>query len=222
MAEATAPESTTPPATPEAPAASPLEEVYKTYNIEEQAAQFQPQSTPPAQPATPAPKVPDPFDPNFPKYQEAVSRSVVDTQSALHELKGQFSNLQRSLQQQRVEADIKSAVSVITEEAKIDPVIAEVALEAKARQDPRFLKIWEGRAKNPAAFNAAVKAFAKECQERYTVRQDPQLVENQRAAKVSQQQMATTQGKSENDKWLDMSPADRQREVQRLLRLGGR
>lgn len=221
MAEAPAPESPTPQATPEAPAASPLEEVYKTYNIEDQAAQFQPQSPQPAQQTpAPAPKVPDPFSPEFAEYQKALTQSTVATQSALHAVTQKLSALERSLQQKAVDADIKSAVSVITDEAKIDPTIAEVALEAKARQDPRFLNIWNNRSKNPAAYNAAVKAFAKECSERYTVRQDPQLAENQRALKVSQQQMATTTRTSPNDEWAAMTPSERQAKVQQMIRGG--
>lgn len=222
MAEVTTPGSPPPQATPEAPQATPLEQVYKDYSIEDTASTFQPQSPTPAQPpaAPAAPKVPDPFSPEFAEYQKALTQSAVSTQSALHELKGQFTAFQRQLQQQRVDADIKQAVGVITEEAKIDPTIAEVALEAKARQDPRFLKVWNDRSKNPAAYNAAVKAFAKECQERYTVRQDPQLVENQLAVKKSQQAMATTHKTSDADEWASMTPAERQAKVAQIRRMG--
>lgn len=215
------------PAAPEQPAApSGLEKVYSDFNIEDTAATFQPQSQPaPAQqaaPQQPAPfKVPDPFDPGFSEYQARVAQTVSSLTQALSETQGKISAFERNLQVRQTEADIKQAVGVITEKAGIDPDIAEVALEAKARKDPRFLKVWNDRQKNPKAFNAALQAVAEEFQQKYTVRQDPQLVENQRAMKASRNHMATTVKEDANAEWAGMTPAERQARVRMLINRGG-
>lgn len=210
------------PAATEAPQA-PLEKVYTDFNIEAEAATFQPQSQPPAQPAAPAPsapKVPDPFDPNFAAYQAQIAGGVSALHQSLQATQSQLTQLQQQLNRERTEADIKRAVSALTDGTGLKPTIAEVAMEAKAREDARFRAIWNNRSKNPAAFNAALKAFKQELQEEYTVRQDPQLVENQRAVKASQQQMATTQKPSQNDEWAGMTAAERQAKVRAIIASG--
>lgn len=225
MAEVQTPGSPTPPAAPAAPEAETpqgLEKVYADFNIEEAAQEFKPQSPqPPAQQPSPPPQKFDPFDPNFPANMERVSKAAAEAHGALQALQGKHTALERQLHQKAVEADIKSAVGIITEKAGIEPEIAEVALEAKARQDPRFLKIWNNRQQNPKAYQAALQAVAGEFQQKYTVRQDPQLVENQRAVKAAQQQMATTQQKSsQQDEWASMTPAERQAKVRLLITRG--
>lgn len=199
---------------------TPLEKVYSDFKIEDTAASFQPQP----QTATPVapPKAPDPFDPNFGQWTGAVSNQVTTLTQAVTQAAGKLSQIERTIQQRQVEADIKQAAGTIASEAGIDPDLAEVHLELTARKDPKFKAVWDNRDKNPRAFQAAVKAAAAMAKEKYTVRQDPQLAENQRAMKVSQQQMATTTKQSEQDKWANMEPAERQREVQKLLRMGGR
>lgn len=204
---------------------SGLEKVYSDFKIEDQAASFQPQ--PAAQPAPQAvpqvpftPKAPDPFDPNFQQYMGNLAQVAAQTNNALHQTRTELTQMQQALQRQRVEADIKSAVGKITEKAGIEPEIAEVALEAKARKDPRFLAVWNNRDKNPKAFEAAIAAVAQEFQSKYTVRQDPQLAENQRAIKASQQQMATTTKANAQDEWASMTPSERQQRVRALITSG--
>lgn len=223
-----------PAATPAAPAApaspepkvTPLEKVYSDFNVEAEAATFQPQSPQPAaQPVAPVVQVPakfDPFDPNFPAHLAGISKAAMDAQSALQQTQGQLTALQRQLHNGQVEADIKSAVKTLAEKANIDPDIAEVAFQAQAKKDPRLLHIWNNRGKNPKALEAALNALGTEFAQKYAVRQDPQLVENQRAVAASRQTMATTQKTSDADEWAAMTPNERQAKVQLLLRQGGR
>ncbi len=204
-------------------APNPLEKVYSDFKIEDTAASFQPAPQTQAQPVTQAPpKAPDPFDPNFGQWQGAVSNQVTSLTQAVTQAAGKLNQIERQIVQRQVEADIKQAAGTIASAAGIDPEIAEVHLEVTARKDPKFKAVWENRGKNPKAFEAAIKAVSELAKEKYTVRQDPQLAENQRAMKVSQQQMATTTRESEQEKWASMTPADRQREIQRMLRAGGR
>jgi hypothetical protein len=225
MAEVVEPGSPTPPAAPAAPApAEPkgLEKVYSDFKIEETAQEFNPQSPQPApqpQPQAPGPKF-DPFDPNFAAHMQTVSKAAAEAHTALQQTEGRLNALERQLHVRAVEADIKQAVGTLTEGTGLKPKIAEVAMEAKAREDVRFRAIWMNRAKNPTAYQAALKAFKQELQDEYTVRQDPQLAENQRAIKASQQQMATTTKETPNSKWENMTYEERQRETDRIRRMG--
>jgi hypothetical protein len=228
MAEVQSPGSPTPQAAPAAPAApaepTGLEKVYSDFKIEDTAAEFNPQSPTPAnqQPAPPQTVTPkfDPFDPNFPAHMTAIQRAAVDAHTALQQTQQRMTALEQTLHSRAVEADIKQAVGTLTEGTGINPKIAEVAMEAKAREDKRFRAIWQNRSQNPAAYQAALKAFKTELQDTYTVRQDPQLVENQRAVRASQQQMATTTKETEQTKWANMTPAERAAERTRIMRGG--
>jgi hypothetical protein len=221
-------ETTSQPSSEPAATATPsgLEQVYQEHGIEAQAATFQPQEpaarpTPPASLAPTAFKAPDPFDPNFGAYQAQMAAGVSTLNQALVATRGELNSLQQQLKTQKTEADIKSAVNFVSKESGVDSDIAEVALEAQARKDPRFLQVWNNRDRNPKAYNAALKAVAQEFAQRYSVKQDPQLAENQRAVAASRNSMATTQAKTANDEWASMSPGDRQAKV-RLMISGGR
>lgn len=220
-----------PQATPQAPATpaaetklSPTEQVYKEFGIEDQASQFQPETPTRQAPAPQAAQPPkfDPFDPNFSANIGNVANGVSSLNNDLQATRREIGTLRQELHHERTEADIKRAVGSIAEKSGLDPKFAEVAFQLRAKEDPRLLQIWNNRGKNPKALEKAIDAVATEFKQTYTVRQDPQLVENQRAVKASQQQSATTTKETDNDKWSNMTYADRQREVQRLLRMGGR
>ena len=224
MAEVTQPGSPTPQAAPATPAqaetVSPSEQVYKEFNIEAEAATFSPQSPQPAQQLQPQFKVPDPFDPSFATYQAQMAQGVTSLNQALQATRQELGSLRQQLNNERTEADIKKAVGTIAEESGLDPKFAEVAFQLRAKEDARLLTIWNNRGKNPVALDKALKAVAAEFKQTYTVKQDPQLVENQRAVKASQQQMATTHKPSQQDEWASMSPTERQAKVRLLINRG--
>lgn len=231
MAEAQQPGSPAPQAAPAAPAAPAesaepkgLEKVYSDFKVEADASNFNPQSPRPAQPQPQAPSVPkfDPFDPNFSAHMATIATGATEAHKALQQAEGRLNAIEQRIHSREVEGDIKQAVGILTDGNGLKPKLAEVAMEAKAREDARFRSVWLNRGKNPAAYQAALKAFKQELQDEYTVRQDPQLAENQRAVKVSQQQMATTTKTSQSDEWASMSPGERQAKVQIMLRQGGR
>lgn len=227
MAEVTAPGTTTAPATTAAPAEtklSPTEQVYKEFGIEETASQFQPETTKaPAQQTTQtqpvAPKF-DPFDPNFSAHLGSMANGLTSLNQALEATRKELGTLRQEQHHERTEADIKKAVGVIAEKSGLDTKFTEVAFQLRAKEDPRLLSIWNNRSKNPKALERALEAVATEFKESYSVRQDPQLVENQRAAKASQQSMATTTKTSQQDQWAQMTPGERAAERARIQRLG--
>lgn len=172
-----------------------LEQVYKEFNVEAEAQSFQPQREPVqrAAPVQQNPAVPDPvLDPNG--YKTWASQQHEFTQSALSQINQKISQFERSQVVAREEADIKKAVEKFKAVAgsDVDEDVAEVALGQKARKDPKFLAVYQNRSKNPAAWNAAVSAFANEFKGKYSFKVDPQLAANQQAAKLSTQGSQTT------------------------------
>lgn len=221
MSDEVAQPSSEPAAAPAAPEQSGLEKVYQDFSIDDQAAEFKPQSPAPAAPVEPQPtRIPDPFSPEFTAYQAQLAHGVTALHQRTTEALGKLDAIERQTQQRQVEADIKTTVGKLAEKAGIDPEIAEVAFEAQARKDPRLLKIWNNRSKNPKALEAAIGALATEFSQKYTVRQDPQLSENQRAVAASRNSMATTQKTTEQDGWDSMSPGERQSKVRLMMRQG--
>jgi hypothetical protein len=215
------------PAPAAAPAPAPaepkgLEKVYKDFNVEAEAHSFQPETPAPQAPVSqPAPvKKYDPFDPNFTANMQSLEQTAARAESTLSQTLGKLNALERQIHQRTVEADLKQAAGKIAEKSGVDVEVAEVAMEARARKDPKFLQIWNNRTKNPKAYEAALDAFSGEMKDKFTVRQDPQLVENQRAVRASQQQMATTTKETDQDKWASMTPQERAQERNRILRMG--
>jgi len=166
-----------------------LDSVYQKYNVEAEAQTFNPQreqkqTTQPVKQAEVP--VPDPvLDQNGFKQWAGNQNQFVQT--ALQSLQGELTQYRVEREAARTEADIKHAVqqfkNVTGEE--IDDDMAEVALGQKARKDPRFLSVYNNRSKNPNAWNAAVKAYANEFKGKASFKIDPQIAENQRAAKQS-------------------------------------
>jgi len=186
----------TPSTTPEPSTEPSLEDVYKQYHVSEPQAQPQPTPQPQPAPSQPEPEVSIPdaaLDPDGYR-QWARQRLMSETQikQALNAVAGRIHQYEAAQTKQREEADIQRAVEVIREKVDADPDLIEIAIAQKARKDPRFMSLWANRAKNPQAWNAGLKAAAGELAGKLAMRQDPQITENLRAAKQSQQTQATS------------------------------
>lgn len=179
-----------------------LEQVYEKFSVDDAASSFRPTQPQPqvpqyTAPAPSAPNVPDPvLDPtgyrNWAAQQENVMRQSL---SHLNETVGA---IQARIIRQAEEADIKAAVSTVKSKGvDLEDDAIEIALGVKARQDPRFMQLYQNRDKNPRAWNAALGAVAGEIKSKFQFRQDSQLTENVRAAKQSTSQ-TTKEQPSEN------------------------
>jgi hypothetical protein len=202
-------EETTQPAKTEAPEVT-LDDVYRDAGLDKivetqqppqrQEQQQQPQKIEPS-------SVPDPYDTeNFKAYQ---ARLVAET-SALRQNQASIANyltgLQRKEAQATLEADISKSVEKVNEVVNHPkPKVIEAMLDAEARENPKFKALWENRAKNPVAWDNALKITAKKFADDLSVKVDPALVAAQRARKDSQKQMATTAPEEPDEKWLDDS-----------------
>lgn len=204
MAEAQAATEQTPAAS--TPAEAPkqeatLEDVYKSYKVDEMANEFraQPQKEAPRE-TEKAPEqisVPDPVldQAGYKSFMERTFRDSLNTKQALHKLESQLKERDQAAIREREEADIRKAVSKVNDhlgDSKLPDDFVEVALGVEAKRDNRFFTLWNNRHKNPQAFDAAVKAFAGKLGKQYSLRADPQIAENQRALREATSTKATT------------------------------
>lgn len=193
MAEQEQPQSATPETSTES-SDQTLEQVYKQYNVDQQANEFNPQREQPkeqSQPVMGQEVIPDPVldQAGFKAYLAKQDTTVKQALAGMTQFQQQLHTQEL---RRREEADIKSAVSIVKEKiGDIDEDFVEIALGQKARKDPQFMSVYQNRAKNPQAWRAALGAVASEFKGKYQFRQDSQLTENVRAAKQSTQSSLT-------------------------------
>ena len=221
--EVEAPE--TPAATAPASAPEPtLEDVYKDAGVDLQPQQpaapiapERPAYTPPAQAA---PHIPDPYDTDAHKaYLQQQALGIAQTQDAVRRLTGYLNQQQQREAHAALQADLKLAVDTVNEVVNHPkPKVVEAMLDAKAREDPRFKALWDNRARNPTAWTNALKAVSKEFAADLSVKVDPSLVAAQRARKIAQGQMATTDNpRNDTEEWESMTLAEQEDRYQRIL-----
>lgn len=208
-----------------------LEDVYKQFNVEEEAQSFSPQPQQPVRqesttPTAPTTAIPDPVldGAGFKAWLSQQNNQHQLLQQSLQQVAGKLSQFEMAARLQREEADISKAVETFNShlgDNKVDPDLAEVALGAKARKDPKFRAVWEKRYQNPAALNAALKAYAKEFGSKYAMRADPQIAENVRALKEATTSTKATSEQpktdSARDRMANAQGADFEREWNRML-----
>lgn len=174
-----------------------LDDVYKQFNVEDTASSFQPNrqqsnqgnQQQPAQQQV-APQIPDPIlDPAG--HKAWLSINVADAQTlkqSLSKVEGTLSQIQAHATRQQEEADIRAAVQSVKQAGfEADDDFIEIALGQQARKDSKFLAVFNNRQKNPAAWGAALTAFANTAKGKYAFKADANLAENVRAAKQSTQ-----------------------------------
>lgn len=169
--------------------ATTLDDVISEFNVETQAPAKP--NTPPVQeynPAQPATPNIDPYDESsLNKWASDTAQNQATLQQQVQELSAKLSEKDQADAQAKLEADITSAAKKLTETLDgIDPLAAEILLEKEARNDPKFLQIWEARDKNPKALEAALNVISTKHEGKFQ-RVDPQIAENHRAAQQSQQ-----------------------------------
>jgi len=198
--------------------ATTIEEVAKRHKVEEQVNQFtaQPnQSTQETQQTyQPESSFPDPvYDPDgWKRYQQNQMQSNQHLQGTLRDLVGKVGKLEEGLRQERLNVEVNKAVKRVNEKLNVEPTYVEIALEKRYRDDPAFRRIWDKRTDNPKALDEALEVITGELEGVFQVRQDPQLTENVRAAKKSQQTLMRTPGvKSVEEEAMKMSDPEFER-----------
>lgn len=163
--------------------------------------------------------VPDPFDTeNFKAFLARQAAGTTALEQAVTKVVGYLNERQRSEAISLTRADIEKAVSSIDEVVQLGkPKVVEAYLDGMVREDPRMKAIWDNRAKNPTAWNNALKIAAKKMQEDFSIKTDPNLVNSQRARKESQRQMATTSTETKDEAWDNVSQEDFQRKWDQMV-----
>lgn len=198
-----------------------LDDVYKQYNVQEMAGSFTatpaPQAQPQQQPQRTEAVIPDPaLDVNgFQAWAKNVHSADNEIRQTLTTVSERLNGFEQERQRVKEEADLQRAVSVLKDKVPgADDEFLEIALAHKARKDPKLLSIWENRAKNPQALDAALKAVGNELATKFTMKADPQLAENTRAMKASRDQKATAAPQAD-ERWSN--PDNFSREWERLI-----
>ena len=176
-----------------------LDDVYRDAGLDklaeqsEQRHEYVPQQQQQPQKVEPS-SIPDAYDAdNFKAFLATQAGSTQALHQAVTQMAAHLSAQQRDASLKVTQADIQSAVSTLSEAVEgVKPKALEAYLDGAVREDSRLKAIWENRAKNPTAWNNALKIVSKQAQEDFSVRLDPDLQRAQRARKESQKQMATT------------------------------
>lgn len=172
-----------------------LKAIASEFTVEEQARQFTATPQPVQQPA-PQPQVyaPDPVT-DTEGYKTWIAQQAQSQQqmmNALSQVSTEVQSFKQMQMQQKVNADVDRAVSIVNQKLKVDPDYAEALLNVEYSKNPSFKRIFDNREKNPYAYEKALGVLADKLYSKVQVRQDPQLAENIRAAQSSQRTMATT------------------------------
>ena len=198
-----------------------LEDVYKTLEPETTqttTATPAPQVTP--QPTyTPSP-VPDAYDQDaFKSYMAKQELGLAATQDVVRRLAESYTQRQQMDAQSALQKDLDKAVETVNSKVgHPNPKVIEAMLDAEARSDSRFKSVWDNRGKNPDAWNRAVQAFSNKAIKAFDFKVDPALADAQRARKLAQSKMATTDApQNEVEKWESMNVEEQQREMDRML-----
>ena len=169
-----------------------LDDVISEFNIDPD-----PKPTVTAEPKTvefATPEIVDPLDAEqWSNYQSQQSQNQAALQGQLQDLNSKLTQYEQDKMQALVDADIKAAVDSVSKDLDdSDPVMVELYLEKRARENPGFRHIWENRSKNPKALDKALGAITNELKGKFSIKADPQLAENQRAIQQAQQSSNTT------------------------------
>lgn len=196
-----------------------LDDVYSKFNVQEAAEEFTAKPVQQEPVKREAPVIPDPaLDVDgFRKWAGNIAVQDEQVRQSLYSINERLERNEQERIRGQEEADLKAAVSKVKEKVDLEDDFLEVALAHRAKRDPKFMNLWTNRSKKPEAWNAALEVVANDIGKKFSARQDPQLAENQRAMKVSRDQMATTQKVDATEKWAKMDSGEFNQEWNKLV-----
>lgn len=155
----------------------------------------------------------DPFnEQQVNQYFQQFANGQNALQSELQSVSQKLNQYEQRDAQRQVEADIQKAVETISKKVEgVDPLMIELYLEKVARENTGFRNIWENRNTKPQALNKALGALTTEIKDKFLVKADPQLAENQRAMSQFKPSAETSSDNPFNESWDKASEAERDR-----------
>lgn len=177
----------------------------------------QPQAAP--QPEVTQDTTLDPFDEDqMNKFVQNNASQFGQVDNRMMDLDARLANFENAETKKALDSDVKGAVDVVNKIVGHDNTNwIEFQISQKVKESAGFQNLWNNRNTSPAAgraFNKALTAIGNEMKTSTEMKSDPQLVENQLAANISQQNIesgsssATTQEEALSSAGSD---AERQR-----------
>jgi len=148
---------------------------------------------------------------NVSDFQDFIKKSNAqnqELQSKVEQLSQQQNEYVNNQRLEKVNGEINSAVERINEKVGGDAEMAELYLEKQYKSNPDLKKVWDNRASNPDALNAALDLLGKEWAAKNQNIIDPQVAENQRALLDSQKSGGTVQNEDMDSKLANMGEAE--------------
>ena len=127
----------------------------------------------------------------------------------LSNVSSRLSQYEQESQKQTVSKAIGDAVGTVNETVNQDPELVESYLNIRYNKDQKFAQIWDNRDKNPKALNEALGVVARDMQNKFAVKVDSQIAEDQRA--INNATRSTRQNKVEensDDKLMKLNDAE--------------
>ena len=115
---------------------------------------------------------------------------------------------------------VDNAVAKINDGVNGDDKLADAFLNSQYQRDENFARLFDNREKNPAAYEKALGILKDEWSAMNQNRIDPQVAENQRALRESQQGGATYQQDDRVTELSKMSDGEFMSEMRQLSRSG--
>ena len=131
---------------------------------------------------------------------------------------GTVNKLAESEQQRLINEAVDNAVETINDGVDGDKRLADSFLNSQYQRDPNFKKVFDNRAENPEAYEKALGVLKTEWAGMNQNRIDPQIAENQRALKDSQQAGSTYQTQEVDQELAGMSDGDFMRTARNMIR----
>jgi len=173
--------------------------------------EFQPQQTQPAQSNTQQQQavehsqpsylnIPDPVADvdGFKGYIVGFEKKLAAAQSEVRKAQERLAQKERELAIQAEERDFRGVAEEIAQKAGVDGDLVEAGLLHKFVKDKGFQQMWQNRNSNPAAFKKAKAILANEMRNRFAMKVDPQLAENQRAAEEASRGVESKKGEEQS------------------------
>ncbi len=119
-----------------------------------------------------------------------------------------------------VKQEISSAAEAINKNVGGNSDLAELYLENAYNKNPDLKKIWDNRANNPKALEAALGILSNEWGATQGNKIDPQIAENQRALKESQKSGDAIQTESDDAKFNAMGDGEFMHNMRNIAKSG--
>jgi len=184
-------------------------------DIHSEFVQSQPQEQAQPVPQQPQPQatesyrsVPDPaLEPD--KFANMVTQESNALKQQLSNVSSRLSQYEQESQKQTVSKAIGDAVGTVNDTVNQDPELVESYLNIRYNKDQKFAQIWDNRDKNPKALNEALGVVARDMQNKFSIKVDSQIAEDQRA--INNATRSTRQNKVEDnsdDKLMKLNDAE--------------